>query len=178
MPEDVSGRAGEAEPLGPLRSHNSCEPSYVTFCNCTGRRVKPVWINYRGEPVPYSTMAAQSGRRMTTYFGHPWMFRDAVSDDRLLVNGHEVFVPPAGQVNEIGQPCYIMVKITIPVYTLKERCLQVVRSLVKREDYRNLEIVGSLYDELEDQPQILKDLKRIQKQLAEREETLADRESP
>ncbi|XP_048462203.1 von Hippel-Lindau disease tumor suppressor-like [Rhincodon typus] len=108
---------------------------------------------------------------------HPWMFRDAVSDDRLLVNGHEVFVPPPGQVNEIGQPCYIMVNITIPVYTLKERCLQVVRSLVKREDYRNLEIVGSLYDELEDQPQILKDLKRIQRQLAETEETLADRES-
>ncbi|XP_041048666.1 von Hippel-Lindau disease tumor suppressor [Carcharodon carcharias] len=172
MPENVNVKPEAAEGLGRLRSYHSRERSVVTFCNCTGRSVRPVWINYRGEPVPYAKMAAQSGRRMNTFLGHPWMFRDAVSDDRLLVNGHEVFVPPPGQVNEVGQPRYIMVNITIPVYTLKERCLQVVRSLVKREDYRNLEIVGSLYDDLEDQPQVLKDLQRLQRQLAETEETL------
>ncbi|XP_059800413.1 von Hippel-Lindau disease tumor suppressor [Hypanus sabinus] len=151
-----------------LRSHHSRQSSFVTFCNCTGRSVQPVWINYRGLPETYAVMAAQSGRKMNTFTGHPWMFRDAISDDRLLVNGHEVFFTPPGQVNEIGQPQYIIVKITIPVYTLKERCLQVVRSLVKREDYRHLEIVRSLHDELEDNPQVLKDLKRLQ-QLAEQE---------
>ncbi|XP_078065510.1 von Hippel-Lindau disease tumor suppressor [Mustelus asterias] len=172
MPENVNVEPEEAEVLGRLRSYHNRELSFVTFCNRTSRSVRPVWIDYRGEPVPYDKMAANSGRRMNTFLGHPWMFRDAISDDRLLVNGHEVFVPPPGQVNEVGQPRYIMVNITIPVYTLKERCLQVVRSFVKREDYRNLEIVGSLYDDLEDQPQILKDLQRLQKQLAETEETL------
>uniref|UniRef100_UPI00398E7955 von Hippel-Lindau disease tumor suppressor n=1 Tax=Pristiophorus japonicus TaxID=55135 RepID=UPI00398E7955 len=172
MPENVNPEAEASEAVGRLRSYHSLERSFVTFCNCTGRSVRPVWINYRGQPEAYAKLAAQSGRRMNTFLGHPWMFRDAVSDDRLLVNGHEVFVPPPGQDNEIGQPCYIMVNITIPVYTLKERCLQVVRSLVKREDYRNLEIVGSLYDDLEDQPQVLKDLQRLQQQLAESEETL------
>ncbi|XP_051873892.1 von Hippel-Lindau disease tumor suppressor [Pristis pectinata] len=167
MPEigNPDGGAG----VGRLRSHHSRQNSFVTFCNCTGRSVRPVWINYHGQPETYAEMAAQSGRKMNTFTGHPWMFRDAISDDRLLVNGHDVFVSPPGQVNEIGQPRYIIVKITIPVYTLKERCLQVVRSLVKREDYRNLEIVRSLCDELEDHPQVLKDLQRLQ-QLAEQEE--------
>lgn len=55
------------------------------------------------------------------------------------------------------------------VFTLKERCLQVVRSLVKPVDYRKLDIVQSLYEELEDHPDIRKDLQRL---YLERSETL------
>lgn len=47
------------------------------------------------------------------------------------------------------------------VFTLKERCLQVVRSLVKPMDYRKLDIVRSLYDDLENHPDIRKDLQRL-----------------
>lgn len=47
------------------------------------------------------------------------------------------------------------------VYTLKERCLQVVRSLVKPENYRRLDIVRSLYEDLEDHPNVQKDIERL-----------------
>lgn len=49
----------------------------------------------------------------------------------------------------------------LAVYTLKERCLQVVRSLVKPENYRRLDIVRSLYEDLEDHPNVQKDIQRL-----------------
>ncbi|NXW63293.1 VHL disease, partial [Eurystomus gularis] len=84
--------------------------------------------------------------------GHLWLFRDAGTNDGLLVNRQELFVATPG-VNTAD--------ITLPVFTLKERCLQVVRSLVKPMDYRKLDIVQSLYEELEDRPDIRKDLRRL-----------------
>ncbi|XP_012502489.1 PREDICTED: von Hippel-Lindau disease tumor suppressor isoform X2 [Propithecus coquereli] len=125
--------AGRPRPV--LRSVNSREPSQVIFCNRSPRVVLPVWLNFDG---------------------HLWLFRDAGTYDGLLVNQTELFVP---SLNVDGQP--IFANITLPVYTLKERCLQVVRSLVRPENYRRLDIVRSLYEDLEDHPNVRKDLERL-----------------
>ncbi|XP_073087126.1 von Hippel-Lindau disease tumor suppressor isoform X7 [Manis javanica] len=164
--------AGRPRPV--LRSVNSREPSQVIFCNRSPRVVLPVWLNFDGEPQPYPTLPPGTGRRIHSYRGlislsiissssihvvangHLWLFRDAGTYDGLLVNQTELFVP---SLNVDGQP--IFANITLPVYTLKERCLQVVRSLVKPENYRRLDIVRSLYEDLEDHPNVRKDLERL-----------------
>ncbi|XP_007983401.2 von Hippel-Lindau disease tumor suppressor isoform X1 [Chlorocebus sabaeus] len=157
-PEEL-GAEDEMEagrPLPVLRSVNSREPSQVIFCNRSPRVVLPLWLNFDGEPQPYPTLPPGTGRRIHSYRGHLWLFRDAGTHDGLLVNQTELFVP---SLNVDGQP--IFANITLPVYTLKERCLQVVRSLVKPENYRRLDIVRSLYEDLEDHPNVQKDLERL-----------------
>ncbi|XP_054832136.1 von Hippel-Lindau disease tumor suppressor [Eublepharis macularius] len=144
------------EALRGLRSVNTREPCQVIFCNRSPRLVSPIWLDFEGEPRPYPSLEPGTGRRMHSYSEHLWLFRDAGTDDSLLVNEAELFVATR---NMNGRP--ILANITLPVFSLKERCLQVVRTLVKPVDYRKLDIVRSLYEDLEDHPDIRKDLQRL-----------------
>ncbi|XP_029772945.1 von Hippel-Lindau disease tumor suppressor isoform X2 [Suricata suricatta] len=101
--------AGQPRPV--LRSVNSREPSQVIFCNRSPRVVLPVWLNFDGEPQPYPTLPPGTGRRIHSYRGHLWLFRDAGTYDGLLVNQTELFVP---SLNVDGQP--IFANITLPVW--------------------------------------------------------------
>ncbi|TRZ13612.1 hypothetical protein HGM15179_013480 [Zosterops borbonicus] len=143
--------AGDGD--GPvLRSVNTRELSKVVFNNYSPRCVLPVWLDFNGQPRHYPVLQPRSGRVMYSYRGHLWLFRDAGTNEGLLVNQQEMFV---------AAPEVTKADITLPVFTLKERCLQVVRSLVSPVDYRKLDIVQSLYEELEDHPNIWKDLQRL-----------------
>ncbi|NXX80245.1 VHL disease, partial [Urocolius indicus] len=145
-----------------LRSLKTTELSKVAFHNRSPRSVLPVWVDFEGQPRAYPVLKPRTGRMMHSYRGHLWLFRDAKTKDGLLVNRQELFV---------ADPKVDRADITLPVFTLKERCLQVVRSLVKPMDYRKLDIVRSLYKELEDHPDVRKDLHRLS---LERSETLVN----
>ncbi|KAK7878774.1 hypothetical protein WMY93_030934 [Mugilogobius chulae] len=115
MPQD--GEPGPTLPL--VRSLNSRIPVSAVFCNCTARVVRPLWVDFNGEPRPYHDLQPGTGRKMCTFVGHPWLFRDAETNDPMKVNSKDLFLPtPAAS----GNPT--MAKITLPVYTLKDRALQ------------------------------------------------------
>lgn len=61
----------EGEQSLPLvRSLNSQIPVVAVFCNRTSRVVRPVWIDFFGNPQAYGDLQPGTGRKMTTFVGN------------------------------------------------------------------------------------------------------------
>lgn len=59
----------EEEFLPLIRSLNSQIRVYATFCNQSTRVVRPIWIDYRGNPQLYDDLQPRTGRRINTFVG-------------------------------------------------------------------------------------------------------------
>ncbi|CAI9623889.1 unnamed protein product [Staurois parvus] len=90
MPQEIS-----PPPSSPrvLRSLNTRQLVQVVFCNRSKRMVQPIWVNFQGAPQPYPILPPETGRRMNTYLGHIWMFREMDTDLPMMVNNKELYIP-------------------------------------------------------------------------------------
>ena len=89
--------------------------SFVRFVNVTERRVNVVWLNYEGERVHYKTLQPQHFVDVNTFVGHPWIFQDADTGDKLVVQLKEEYQPIGFSMKADGWPPQRkIVKISVP----------------------------------------------------------------
>uniref|UniRef100_T1J7I0 von Hippel-Lindau disease tumour suppressor beta domain-containing protein n=1 Tax=Strigamia maritima TaxID=126957 RepID=T1J7I0_STRMM len=139
---------------GELKSGSDRLKAFVRFLNKTNRDVDVIWLNYEGQ----RTLHPEQFLDVNTYVTHPWIFRDSSSRAKLLGSREEIYQPqfwlntmPMVERSNNAQlkPKRTIVYITLPVYTLKVRCLEVVRKyLNKLEDAETLCIPRTLKAEL------------------------------
>ncbi|CAN8019182.1 von Hippel-Lindau disease tumor suppressor [Ixodes scapularis] len=119
----------------PGLSGPSLVPSFVRFVNRTGRRVDVIWLDYNGTRVKYKSLEPAQVFDVDTFVNHPWIFRDSLTHDRLVVRHREVFLPPEpGRAGPGGERTRRIVPITLPVYSLKENCFQEIRKRIAPPD--------------------------------------------
>ncbi|OWF36284.1 von Hippel-Lindau disease tumor suppressor-like [Mizuhopecten yessoensis] len=132
-----------------LRSGRSSVTSFVRFVNRTHRFVDTVWLNYEGARVKYKTLQPGQFVDVNTFVGHPWIFRDSDTGDHMVVQLREVFEMTTGWTPTDGVPPWRkVINITIPVFTLKDRSLQVIRSFVNRDRINELDLPQTLKEEI------------------------------
>ena len=111
--EGGHGRRLKSKKLGPRQ----LSMSLVRFVNRTTRKVDVVWLNYEGMGVKYRTLNPGEGVDVNTFVGHPWIFRDNITGEKLVVQANEVFEPEAWAQNGNGNTWPLQrkhVAITIP----------------------------------------------------------------
>ncbi|XP_051885906.1 von Hippel-Lindau-like protein [Pristis pectinata] len=150
----------DEQPAYALRSLHSEEVSFVRFVNLTQRTARPWWIDFNARPQNYDDIAPGGTLHMCTYRTHPWVFRDANTGDKLLINNDEIYFPTSA-LYDGNKPIYLPIYITFPVYSLKDCCLQCIRKHVKLEDYIKLEIPQSLQTDLKNSPHLLREIKNL-----------------
>ena len=91
-----------------LRSRQSRITSPIQFVNHTGRTVRVIWLNFRGEEdrEMMSTLANRSNVKINTFVTHPWIAKDEITNERMLLNFKDVFypsVPTIRRVEDVGR---------------------------------------------------------------------------
>lgn len=142
----------------PLRSIVCNRESPVRFYNGTSRNVDVIWINYEGQGVKYRTLEPRKFLDVKTYVSHPWIFRDSSNYNKMVVcigtnkTPETVFHPKPYIISdeskrkENARERIIIIKL--PLYSLKERCFQILRDHnIRVKDLRSFHLPWSVNDE-------------------------------
>ncbi|XP_022339945.2 von Hippel-Lindau disease tumor suppressor-like [Crassostrea virginica] len=143
MAEGENESSKPTEQCRKLRSLNNDISTYVRFKNRCDRIATLFWLNFKGDLVRYSVLKKDEFIDMNTYVTHPWCAREIVTNDRLEIDKQPVYQPTEGE-NGIYRLAYI----DIPVYSLRERCKQVIWKSFPDIDPETLDIPRVLTMEL------------------------------
>lgn len=145
----------------PPRSIECVDRVYVRFINRTNRCIEIVWINYRGAYERYSLL-----RRMThyvdvnTFVSHPWVALDQQTKDLMRIAGMPIYYPRQVWTDRSHEEPHIRYPIhpedrrqiryiTLPMYSLRERCLFEIRNHLRGEaDVDELHLPGNVSADL------------------------------
>jgi len=122
MNDNININAENEPSLPSLRSRDTKISVQLTFINNTERKADVYWIDFKGKYVHYKQLLPGQGLRLNTYETHPWVFLDHATKASLVVLNKRVFLPQ--YIERDGEPLPVAYRITIPLYSLKERAIQ------------------------------------------------------
>ncbi|KAH3886585.1 von Hippel-Lindau disease tumor suppressor-like [Dreissena polymorpha] len=141
---------GDGRAVKKLASTKSLRHSFVRFCNASKVIVDVFWINYEGKSVLYKRLLPYKWMDVNTFEGHPWIFLNAQTGDKMVVANNDVYFPASSAQSEDDERLKVrtLVTITLPLYSLQECCVRAVRHLVAEDKVRHLEITDMLKTEI------------------------------
>ncbi|KAJ3665696.1 hypothetical protein Zmor_001182 [Zophobas morio] len=148
-----------AERIEEIRSVRNTDKAYVRFVNCTQRTVELIWANFTGKNIVYQVLEQGQFVDVNTFKKHPWIVLDKVTKDRLHIEGQFVYYPKTAKeylherfpTRQFPPDFNVRVQatITLPVYSLKYRCMLAIRNRCKLpKDVERLELPIGIIEDL------------------------------
>lgn len=113
-----------------IRSGAATVAVYVRFVNLTDVDVDVIWINEEGRGIRYGQLKKMQYLDISTYEGHPWIFRESGVGDLLIgqPGRMSVYFPKRENINVINR---VSVLITFPLMTLRDWAVRAVANFVE-----------------------------------------------
>lgn len=151
-PANVAGQAL-------VRSERSDEECYVRFINKTKRNIDVIWIDFGARFIKYTLLKDEQFIDVNTYKNNYWIAVDSETKDGMLLNGkfrydpqtsREFFMDRLHRERQwLPEKLRIIVRITLPLYSLYFRTLLAIRNLVRdEEDVEKLGLARHVKEEL------------------------------
>lgn len=150
----------EQEAAREPRSRHSFQSVFVRFKNLTNRTVKVVWVNYTGQYIKYREIPPKQYMDVNTFKTHPWMAFDSNTADQMHIDKAFIYMPKTWQeyfahrylphqIIRDGFMPRILVRITLPLYSLRHLALMTIRdNLLNPEDADGLELPQTLIEDI------------------------------